>query len=307
MSVEGGRRHSQPLRHRPPSNPADPRCSASRAPGLRAGGRRFHRSADHPTKGALAMPAKCNAFRPRLEAMEDRLVPSHLPAITEIVVGVDRGAPEVKVFNDNLRQTAGFIAFDPTVTSGVRVGIGDVNDDGVNDYICGAGPGGRPEVKVIDGTKVNQVQANGQIANTALLADFIAFDPSVTSGVFVTAGDFDGDGKAEVAVSTGQGAAGQVRIFDIAGGRATQMAGPLGDFTPYGNDFLGGITLGAADFNRDGRDDLVTGTFRGDTRAKVFSSIINSIEFSVLRDFIAFPTSNVTGVNAAAGAVNGDG
>src|SRR5262245_63611456 len=110
------------------------------------------------------MRADRNPFRPRLEAMEDRVV----PALNAGLIGMDQGPPLVKVFAPGRVEVASFFAFDPAVRSGVRVGIGDVNGDGVNDYICGAGPGGRASVIVVDGTKAKQLQPNGQIAGSAL-------------------------------------------------------------------------------------------------------------------------------------------
>src|SRR5262245_28148954 len=180
-------------------------------------------------------------FRPTLEALEDRMVPAG-QVLT--IIGADQGPPAVKVLDGTSNTVASFFAFDPLFQGGVRVAIGDVNGDKVPDYICGAGAGAQAHVKVIDGTRASQVLSNGQIADSALLASFIAFDPTIRSGVFVTAGDFNHDGRDEVAVSAATSPESHVRVFSIDNGLATRSSGPLGDFVPYAG-FAGGITLAA--------------------------------------------------------------
>jgi len=93
----------------------------------------------------------------------------------DIIVGADAGgSPQVKVFDGTtFAELAGFLAFDPLFTGGVRVGAGDINGDGVIDIITGAGPGGAPQVNVFSGS------------DNSLLSSFFAFDPSFTGGVYV--------------------------------------------------------------------------------------------------------------------------
>jgi hypothetical protein len=81
-----------------------------------------------------------------------------------------------------------FFAYDPAFAGGVSVGAADLNGDGVADIIMGAGPGGGPHVKVVDGTQLTNLQPNGEIANAALLDSFYAFDATFNGGVFVGGG-----------------------------------------------------------------------------------------------------------------------
>jgi streptogramin lyase len=161
----------------------------------------------------------------------------------DVIVGADAGAPggHVKVFDGKtgtLLQS--FFAF-PGYTGGVHVAAGDVNGDGFADLIVGAGagaPGGH--VKVFDGVTV------------ALLQSFFAF-PGFTGGVFVSSGDINSDGKAEIFVSAGPGApGGHVKVFD--GGSGSLL---LSFFSIPG--FSGGVRVASLDFNRDGRDDIAVG------------------------------------------------
>jgi hypothetical protein len=69
--------------------------------------------------------------------------------------------------------------YTPFFRGGVRVAAADVNGDGVIDIITGAGPGGGPHVKVIDGTKLSEVQSDLEIANSAMIGQFYAYAPNV--------------------------------------------------------------------------------------------------------------------------------
>ena len=77
---------------------------------------------------------------------------------------------------------------------GVRVASADVNADGTLDLIAGTGPGSASSVVVIDGR------------TGATLFRTNPFEAAFTGGVFVAAGDIDGDGRADVVVTPDRGA-----------------------------------------------------------------------------------------------------
>jgi uncharacterized repeat protein (TIGR01451 family) len=81
-----------------------------------------------------------------------------------------------------------------------RVGC-DVNGDGFNEIVTGAGPGGGPHVNV-------WTLATGAVTN---LASFFASDPAFSGGVRIAAADVDGDGRAEIIAGAGPGGGPHVR------------------------------------------------------------------------------------------------
>jgi hypothetical protein len=167
----------------------------------------------------------------------------------------------------------------------VSVAVGDVNGDGVDDIVTGAGPGGGPHVKVFDGR------------NGALMQSFFAFDPTFRGGVSVAAADLDGDGRAELVVGAMAGAAPHVKVFDADGSLRFS-------FLAYDASFTGGVSVAVGDVNGDGVDDIVTGAGPGGgPHVKVFDGR-NGTEIASL---LAYDTQFRGGVRVAAADLDGDG
>lgn len=164
------------------------------------------------------------------------------------------GGPHVKVFNGiGGTEFASFFAFDSNFVGGVRVATGDLNGDGQDDLITGAGPGGGPHVRVFDGHTAGDLNLVDPPAPNSLLAEFLAYDSGFTGGVFVASGDVNGDGTADIITGPGAGGGPQVKLFD---GKDTSE---LQSFFAFDPTFTGGVRVGAGDTNGDGLIDIVTG------------------------------------------------
>ena len=173
------------------------------------------------------------------------------------------GGPRVQVFeveNGGLVTLADFIAFNsPDFRGGARVAMGDINKDGSADLIIGAGTGGGPRVSVYSGAAL----AKGQLVN--LIPDFFAFSSSLRSGVYVTSADFNGDGYADIAYSTGNTGGPRVRV--VSG--AELMANPgadvstlpaMADFYALASTDRSGIRIAARDMDGSGKAVLIVGS-----------------------------------------------
>ena len=182
-------------------------------------------------------------------------------SVPVLAVSADAGGgPRVQVFeveNGSLLTLADFIAFNsPNFRGGARIAMGDINRDGSDDLIVGAGAGGGPRVSVYSGAAL----ANGQLVS--LVPDFFAFESNLRSGVYVTAGDFTGSGYADIAYSTGDTGGPRVRVISgeemMANPSADVASLPaLADFYALNPNDRTGLQIAAVDLTGTGTDDLV--------------------------------------------------
>jgi hypothetical protein len=215
------------------------------------------------------------------------------PADTIEVGAGAGGGQEVQMVGPAGTATTRIQAFDASLTGGVRTASADLNGDNVPDLIAGSGPGGPPLVRAFDG------------ATGAMLFEVPAFEASFTGGVFVTTGDFNGDGTPDVVVTPDEGGGPRVRIF--SGRDQSVIADFFGIADPA---FHGGARAAVGDLNGDGTPDLLVGAgFGGGPRVAGFEggSLATGTPAHLFGDFFVFEQSLRNGVFLTAGDLDGDG
>jgi len=211
----------------------------------------------------------------------------------EFAVGADVGGGSVSLRNPDNTVRFTLTPFGAGFTGGVRTATGDFNNDGVADLVAGTGPGRSTQVKIFDG----KTQAE--------LFTVDPFEAAFQGGVYVAAGDINGDGLAELAITPDEGGGPRVRVFN--GNGFTQIADFFGIDDP---NFRGGARASIGDLNADGKGDLlVAAGFGGGPRVAAFNgSLLSSTGGPKLfDDFFAFEQALRNGIFVAAGDVNGDG
>ncbi|MFN3652401.1 MAG: FG-GAP repeat domain-containing protein [Armatimonadota bacterium] len=213
----------------------------------------------------------------------------------ELVAGTGPGTPSEVIIFDIYRQRPieRFNPFEPEFHGGVYVAIGNVDGAHVPDIIVSTGPGGPPRVRVRRVTQMAPIElfpfettflGGVTVASADLDADgvdeivcgmataggavsvfsgedpqerhrFFPYGVGHQAGVYVAAGDVDGDGRAEI-ITTSAAASGPARVFD---GTSGELLFELAAAKEYRR----GAAVAAGDLDRDGRAEIVLGPAPG--------------------------------------------
>jgi hypothetical protein len=200
------------------------------------------------------------AFRPELQALEGRDVPSFSPAASYPLGTLPEAVVTADVNNDGKLDL--LTANPSTNTVGVMLGKGNGTFAAAHNYAAGAGPVSLAVGDLNNDGKPDIVTANSlDNSISVLLGDGKgAFGPAQKFSVgprpySVALADFNGDGKLDVATAnfgTDQYGSGSTVGVLIGNGNGTLAAAQS-----YAAD-AGSATILAADFNGDGKVDLLT-------------------------------------------------
>ena len=170
-----------------------------------------------------------------------------------IVAGLGIGSfPQLKVLKTDGSIFKSFYAYSPHFNGAINVAAGDVNGDGNDEIITGAGEGGGPHVRLFK-------------ADGTLISQFFAYNKYFKGGVNVAAGDLHGDGIAEIVVSVESNSVPTVRIFNYQGAM-------LNSFFAYEPNLLVGMNVAVGDIDNNGVSEILTGpSIGGSSLIKVFN------------------------------------
>ena len=184
----------------------------------------------------------------------------------EVMIGAgEGGAPRLQIYDG---AVGGILvddfAYENTARTGVRIGSGDFNADGLPDVYAAAGVGGGPRVRIFDAT---------QLPNFVPLADFFAYESTQRGGAYVAGGDFDGDGVADVITGAGPEGGPRVRVFNGANLVLQDPNQPITflDFFAFDPNSRNGVRVALRDIDGDRTADIVVGTGGGSPRIRTYA------------------------------------
>lgn len=194
----------------------------------------------------------------------------------DVIVGSGVGGGLVQGYNLEAQQLFSFSPFGPGYAGGVQVAAGDVDGDGRAELITGQAGG-------------SLISIFSAVTQTTLTTG-APYGPAFLGGLSVAAGDVDGNGRAEVIVAPATGT-GPVQVYDAL------SQSVLATLMPYGTTLGGGMRVAAADFDGDGRAEVIAAPGPG---AQSIVTIYSGGTFVPYANIDVFPAAFAGGVFVAA-------
>ncbi len=195
-----------------------------------------------------------------------------------IVAPGQGGGPHIKIFNGEGKLLRQFFVDDIKSRGGVNVAIGDVDDNGENELIIGAGVNRPPFVKIYS-------------KQLKLQSSFLVYPATYQKGVNVAVtglfGRQDGHKQSIITAPAGDFSP-LVKIYDNKSLLKKQ-------FLAYNENWHGGVKIAAGDLSNDGLGEIITGAQAGATpHVRVFSR-----EGVLIDSFYAYEDSFEGGVSVS--------
>jgi hypothetical protein len=190
-----------------------------------------------------------------------------------------------------------FNAYDPGFGGGVRLAAADLNGDGFADIVTAPGIWSGPDVRVFDGKTLSNSNTGSKIG------EFLAYDFRYFGGVFVSAGDVNGDGLLDIVTGTNGNGGPEVKAFSGVNVLSSPTPTIVDDFFAYDPAFNGGARVAVMDVDGDGKADIITAAGPGGgPHVRIFDGGTGQQLSNAFDSFMAFDPSFSGGVFVGAGS-----
>ena len=204
------------------------------------------------------------------------------------VFAADYTFPLLKIFSSKTLKPQGqFLVFDKNFQGGGYTATGDINGDGKQEIIVGAGYGGGPRVRIFNHR------------GKEIMPSFLAFEESYKNGVSVATGDLNGDGRVEIIVGRAREDKAEIAIYKIEKSKIKKEK----SFFAFAENYKIGVNLAACDINADKKAEIIAAPGEGGgPQVRIFDKNGKNLGL----DFMAYESTFRGGVSVACGNVTGD-
>ncbi|HMB26253.1 MAG TPA: L,D-transpeptidase [Patescibacteria group bacterium] len=186
--------------------------------------------------------------------------------------------PMIKIFNYQGQLVKEWQPFAWGFVGDISLAVADLDNDGSDEIIAGAGRGGGPQIIIFD--------QNGQQEYDF----FWATEQGYRQGVEVAAGDINGNGEKEIIVSYLQEGEQTIKFFNVFGEKVADS------LMVEGSDNFEPVRVGLLDLGNDKVEEILVGFSSGSVpKIKIYR-----LDGSVINEFLLYHESFKGGVNFVA-------